>query len=142
MAGGDIDPRQRRGGSADRRGCGQGQRRQLLHVRRFSGQRMSPGFDHPPRLLVQLWRVETNDAGERLAMREAAVGRHQSVGMPRRDFDVIAEHGIVPDLERRDSGQLAVPVLERGNCPATIRRGRPQGIERGVIALGDVAALR
>ena len=57
------------------------------------------------------------------------------------DFDMIAEHGIVADLERRDAGRVAVAAFERGDGAAAVGRGGAQGVERGVIAFGDVAAL-
>jgi hypothetical protein len=44
-------------------------------------------------------------------MGEAAVGRHQLVGVPRRNLDMIAEHRIVPDLERRDAGRISISRL-------------------------------
>ena len=56
-------------------------------------------LDDSARLLVQLGRVEPHDSRERLAMGETAVRRHQLVGVSRRDFDVIAEHRIVADLQ-------------------------------------------
>ena len=90
---------------------------------------------------MQVGRVEADHAGQRLAVGEAAVRRHQPVGVARGDFDMIAEHGIVADLERRDPGRLAVARLERGDRAAPVARRAAQGVERGVIALGDIAAL-
>ena len=98
-------------------------RGQLLGMRGFGGERMRAGLDHAARFFVQFGRVEADHAGQRLAVGEAAVGRHQLVGVPRGDFDVIAEHGIVPDLERRDAGRVAVAAFERGDGAAAVGRG-------------------
>ena len=94
------------------------------------------------RLVVKLGRVEADDAGERLAVGEAAVGRHQLVGMPRGHFDMIAENGVVPDLERADGGRIAIARFERGNCTAAVRCRIAQRVQIGVIAFRDVSALR
>ena len=76
-------------------------------MRGLGGERVGAGLDHLLRLLVQLGRVEADHAGEGLAVGEAAVRRHQPVGVPRRHLDMIAEHGVVADLER------AIPVASR-----------------------------
>ena len=107
VARGDVDPGDRLGGRGDLRRRGDRQRGQLLGVRGLGGERMRAGLDHAARFFVQLGRVEADDAGQRLAMGEAAVGRHQPVGVPGRDLDMIAEHGVVADLER------AMPVASR-----------------------------
>src|SRR6185503_18865064 len=56
--------------------------------------------------------------------------------------DVIAEHRIVPDLERRDAGRIAIAAFERGDGASTVRRSFAKRIERSIEAFGDVAALR
>ena len=35
--------------------------------------------------------------------------------MPSSDFDMVAEHRIVPDLQRRDSGGFPIAALQSGN---------------------------
>ena len=142
VAGGDVDAGNGVGGGGDLRRGGYGEGRQLLGVRGFGGERVGAGLDHPARFLVQLGRIEADHAGQRLAMGEAAVRRHQPVGVPGRDLDMIAEHRIVADLERSDSGRVAIFGLERGNRAAAVGGGVAQSIERGVIAFRDVAALR
>ncbi len=142
VAGGDVDAGDGVGGGGDLRCGGDREDGQLLGVRGFGGERMAAGFDHPARLLVQLGRVEADHAGERLAMGEAAVGAHQPVGVPRRDLDMIAEHRIVADLERADAGRIAVARLERCDRAAAVGGGVAERVERGVIAFGDIAALR
>ena len=99
---------------------------QLLGMRGFGGERVRAGLDDAARFLVQFGRIEADHAGERLAMGEAAVGRHQPVGVPGRHFDVIAEHRIVPDLERADAGRVAIARLERGDGAAAVRGGVAQ----------------
>ena len=106
-----------------RRG-GHRERGQFLEMRGLGGERMGAGLDHPARLRVEVGRVEADDAGQRLAVGEAAVRRHQPVGVPRRDLDMIAEHGIVADLERRDAGRLAVARLQRRDGAAAVRGWR------------------
>ena len=54
---------------------------------------------------------------------------------------MIAEHRIVPDLERRDLRRIAIAAFERGDGAASVRRSRAQRVERRVVAFGDVAAL-
>src|SRR3546814_4005406 len=61
--------------------------------------------------------------------------------MPGRHLDMIAEHAIVADLERGDSGLLTVAGLQPGNRPPPLAAGGAQDVERGVITLGDIAAL-
>ena len=61
---------------------------------------------------MQLGRVESHHAGQRLAVGEAAIGRHQPVCVLGGNLDMIAQHGIVPDLQRaipsrRDNGLRA-----------------------------------
>src|SRR3546814_14902018 len=49
---------------------------------------------------------------------------------------------IVADLERGDAGAVAILRFERCNRLAPVARGSAQGVERMIIALGDIAALR
>ena len=107
VARGDIDPGDRLGGGGDVRRGGDGQRGQLLGVRGFGGERMRSGLDHTARFVMKLGRIESDDAGKRLAMGETAVRRHQPVGMLGRDFDMITQHRVMTDFER------AIPVAPR-----------------------------
>ena len=61
--------------------------------------------------------------------------------MPGGHLDVIAEDGIVPDLERGDAGRLAVAAFEFGDGAAAVVRGRAEAVELGVVALGNEPAL-
>ena len=122
VARGDVDAGDGLRGRGDLRRGGHGQRSQFLGMRGFRGERMRAGLDHAARFLVQLGRVETDDAGERLAMGEAAIRRHQPLGMPGRDLDMIAEHRIVADLERADRRRVAIAGFEPGDRPAAVGR--------------------
>ena len=48
--------------------------------------------------------------------------RHQLVAVLRRHFDEIAEHIVVPDLQRADAGLLGIARLQRGDRRGAIRR--------------------
>ena len=63
-----------------------GDRRARSAPRRARPRRRARGRRPRPRgcLVMQVGRIEADDAGERLAMGEAAIGRHQPVGVPRR----------------------------------------------------------
>ncbi len=53
---------------------------EFLEMRGLGGERMGAGLRHLERDLVQVGRVEADHAGERLAVREAAVLLHQRIG--------------------------------------------------------------
>ena len=82
MACRDVDPGDRFGGAGICAAAATA-RRQLLGMRSLGGERVAAGLDHPARFRVQFGRVEAHHAGQRLAVGEAAVGRHQPVGVPR-----------------------------------------------------------
>src|SRR6185437_11436824 len=103
---------------------------------------MGPSLDYSARLVVKFGGIEADDSGEGLAVREAAIGAHQLVGVPRRNLDMIAEHSIMPDLQRADCGRITISSFERSNGPPSVGRGVAQCIEVRVIAFGDVPALR
>ena len=121
IAGGDVDPRQCGGGRGDGGGSAKHQRGQFLGMGSFGGQRMGACLDHARRFLVQLGRIEADDPRQCLAMGEAAVRRHQPVGVAGRDFDMIAEDRIVADLERTDAGRVAIARFQSGDGAAAVR---------------------
>ena len=124
VGGRDVDPRDRFGCRDDARcGCNC-ELGQLLHMRGLGRKRVGARLDNAARFLVKFGRVEAHHACQRLTVREAAFGRHQSVGVPGRDLDMIAEHRIVPDLERRDLRRIAIAAFERGDGAASVRRSR------------------
>ena len=67
---------------------------------------------------------EAHLAGQRLAVDEGRVERraHQLLAVLGGDVDEIAEHVVVPDLQRADAGRLGVTHLQRGDDAARIRR--------------------
>ena len=78
VGGRNVDPRDRFGGRDDAR-CGRNRELgQLLHMRGLGRKRVGARLDDSARFLVKLGRVEAHDACQRLTVREAAVGRHQS----------------------------------------------------------------
>ena len=141
IARGDVEPGDGVGGGGDARRGGDGQGGQFLGVGGLGGERVRAGLDHAARLAVEVGRIEAHHPGQGLAVGEAAVGGHQPVGVARGDFDMIAEHGVVADLERGDAGRLAVARFKRGDGAAAVAADVAQRVERGVIAFGDIAAL-
>ena len=109
---------------------------------RLGGERMTASLDHPARLGMEVGRVEADHAGQRLAVGEARFRHHQPIGMAGADLNVIAEHRIVADFEGRDAGCLAITRFQGSDGAAPVAARRSQRVERGVIALGDIAALR
>src|ERR1700709_2217102 len=95
-------------------------------MRLLGGERVRAGLPDLKRELVQRRGVEAGDAGERLAVGEAAVRAHQRVGMFGADLDMIAEHAIVADLEAGDAGLVAVARLERSDRAAAVARQAAQ----------------
>ena len=110
-------------------------------MRGFGGKRMVVGVGNLLREPGKLHRAEADDAGQRLAVEEAAVDPHQRVGMLRRDLDMIAEDVVVADAERADAGRFAVARLQGRHEAPAVRRGRAQFVERGVVARRDEAAV-
>ncbi len=69
------------------------------------------------------------------------IGDHQTVAVLGGHLDMVSQYRIVLDLEARDAGGFAIAGLERGDRAARIARGRAQRVERGVIPLGNEAAV-
>ena len=55
---------------------------------------------------------------------------------------MVAEHGIVPDAQRGDAGQVAIAGFKRRNRTAAVLACGAKRVERGVIAFRDITALR
>ncbi len=114
-----------------------------LEMRGLGGERMGAGLADPQRLLVQIGRVEADDAGQGLAVGEARIRRHQPVGVARRHLDMDSRaHCCAGSSASRCRSRLAVARLQRRDRAPPLAAGGAQGVERGVIALGDIAALR
>eukprot|EP01136_Pigoraptor_vietnamica_P023031 Opistho-1_new@6302 len=110
-------------------------------MRGLGSETVGAGLRHLDRDLMQFGRVEADHARQRLAMGEAAVGAHQIVGMLGRDLDMIAEHAVMLDLERGDAGALLIVGLQRGDGAAATGARVTQIVERGIVPLGDIAAI-
>ena len=90
------------------------------------------GAEHAGLVVLELGRHVPLGGGQRLP--PLVVGGHPGrvrVG----DLEVVAEHLVEADLERRDPGALALPLLERGDVlPAAVAQ-RAELVELGVVAL-------
>ena len=73
---------------------------------------------------AELGGGEAHLAGQRLAMDEGRVERRaqQLVAVLRGHLDEIAEHVVVPDLQRADAGLLGIARLQGGDRRGAIRR--------------------
>ena len=58
-----------------------------------------------------------------------------------RDLDVVPEHAVVADLERRDAGAHSLFRLQRGDRILAPAHDRAQVVERGIHALSDRLAI-
>ena len=135
-----IDPRQRQRGAADRRRFGKDERPQFLQMRGFGGERMVAGLGNRRCQRRQVDTAEAHHAGERLAVDQPRIGAQQRIGELCRDFDMIAEHAIVTDFQRRHPGFAAQPGFERHHRAAPVARGFAQRIEPGIMPRRDRAA--
>src|SRR3989441_2798558 len=59
-----------------------------------------------------------------------------------RDLEVVAEHPVEPDLERRDTGALALPRLQRGDVLLAAVARVLELVQRPVMAGSDGVAVR
>ncbi len=141
--GGDIDHGKRFGCRLDlcargRDGCGE-----ALEDFEFQPERAVGRIGDLGLKLAELRRGEAHLAGERLAMDEAGVERRseQLLAVLRRDVDEIAEHVVVPDLQRADAGRLGVAHLQRGDDAARFVAQRARLVERALAARAHEAAV-
>ena len=65
---------------------------------RFGSERVPASLNHARSFGMKIRRVEADHSRQGLAVREAAIRLHQRIGMASSNFDMIAEHCIVPDL--------------------------------------------
>ena len=127
VTGGDVDPGDGVGGGGDRAARRRPRARSAPRHARL--RRPARGRRPRPPGVASSWR-----SGELKRTTPASVwrwvkpqsGAISRVGMPRRDLDMIAEHGVVADLERGDAGRVAVARFERGDRPAAVGRGGAQ----------------
>ncbi len=66
---------------------------------------------------------------------------HQLLAVLRGHLDEIAEHVVVPDLQRAHAGLVGVARLQRGDHPARFVAQRARLVERGVVAGAHEAAV-
>ena len=66
---------------------------------------------------------------------------HQLVAVLRGDLDEIAEHVVVPDLQRADAGRFGVAHLQRGDDAARFVAQRARLVERWLVAVAHEAAV-
>ena len=111
-------------------------------MRRFCCQRMATCLRYPQRFLMQFGRVKPHGARHRLTVGKASPGRHQSIAMLGRYLNKIAKHRIVPDLKRGDARGIAIARLQLRNGLPPVATRNTQHVQRRIIALGDIAALR
>ena len=92
---------------------------------------------------AQFGRGEAHLAGQGLAVDEGLVERrrHQAIAVLRGHLDEIAEHVVVPDLERADLGFVRVARLQRGHDPARLIAQRPGLIECLIVTGANEAAV-
>ena len=67
--------------------------------------------------------------------------RQQLLAVLRAHLDEIAEHIVVPDLQRAHAGVLGIARLQRGDHPARFVAQRARLVERGVVAGAHEAAV-
>ena len=113
-----------------------------LNARRFGGDRRAQrleqlelaledplvGAEHLLLVFLQRRRDEALAAGDRLLA--VVVGRH-GVQVRLRDFDVVAEHAVVADLQRGDAGARALALFHLGDDLLARAADRPQLVELG-----------
>ena len=99
QGGADIDACQSRCGSRDSFASGDHFADQFFEMAIFCRERMGACFGDAGRFFVEAERVETDRTGHGLAMGKSAVRRHQLVTVFRGDFDEIAKHLVMLDLE-------------------------------------------
>ena len=76
-------------------------------------------------------------------MNERGVERrsHELFAVLRRDVDEVAQHIIVPDLQRADAGGFGVAHLQRGNDAAGFVAQRTRFVEHRFVAAAHEAAV-
>ena len=111
-------------------------------MRCLCSQRVVTCLRYPQRFLMQFGRVKPHGARHRLTVGKASPRRHQSIAMLGRHLNKIAQHRIVPDLKRGDTRGIAITRLQLRNGLPPVATRNTQHVQRSIIALGDIAALR
>ena len=108
----------------------------FLDLERLRSRREDAAFE-----VAQFGGGEAQRVGCRLPVDEALGARQHLLGMGRGGFDEIAQHVVVPDLERADPGFGGVLGLHAGDHAAPLVAQAPCLVEAGVEALRDEAAV-
>ena len=133
-----VDPRDRRSVYLDLRGIlrqfGQQRRKQLL----LKHQDTALGSENLLLVLLEFRRDIAFGSGQRLLAYPRL--RHLVlVGIAH--FDVVTEHVVEADLQRRDAGRFALALLDTGENLFTVRRDVTQVVQLDVDARSDDAPL-
>ena len=136
--GGDVEDRQRFGDARQHLGRGQRLARHLVEQFFFYGERLIGGLRDAVCERREFVGRKAHGAAHRLAM--AIAGGHQFVGVPTRDFDEIAQHAVMLDLERR-AAFFAIARFERGDHPARFVAQRAHFVERRMGSRPHEAAV-
>src|SRR3546814_19715637 len=101
---------------------------------------MRTSLRHSRCLFMKVGRIEAHRSGERMAMGETTAFPHQRVAVAGGHLDMIAKHGVMADLERRDARRRPIFRLQRGNGATPIHRHSPETAECCLIPTTDIPA--
>ena len=143
QGGGDVECGQRRCGRRNRSGLGHDGGGEFVEQLQFDFQRAAGRLGNAACEARQFRRGEAHRVGHGLAMNEASgEGRRGELfAVARRHLDVIAEHIVVADLQRRDAGFVGIFRLQAGDQAARVVAQAAGFVERRVMTLGDEAAI-
>ncbi len=121
--GGDVERRERAAGRGDGRPTPPSPRRPAPRRSRSSSA-SAWSAARPMRVSrsASSGGAEARGVRHRLAPREAQRGEIELVGVRRRHLDVVADHVVVPDLQRRHAGRRPVLGLQRRRSSCGCRR--------------------
>ena len=141
--GGDVKFGQRIGDGAQALRLGGDGIRQPREDRRLDGESGVMRLGDAALEFGQFRGGKAHGIGQRLAVNEAFAmrGLEQLRAMARGHLDEIAEHAIVPDLQRANVGVLDQSRLQRCHDGARLRREGPFAVEGRVVAAADETAI-
>ena len=140
---GDIEAAERLGAFLDRGALRDDAGSEPLENLEFEPERAVGGAGDLGFQFAQFGGGEAHLAGQRLAVDEGRVERRgqQLVAVLGGDLDEIAEHVVVPDLERADAGFLGIARLQGGDHAAGFVAQRARLVEARVVAFAHEAAV-
>ena len=141
--GGDVERGQGVGGLGDGLGAAGHLLHEVVEQLQLHGQRLVGGLGNAALQVRQLHRAEAHGVRHGLAVHEdlAPLLGHQLVRVGRRHLDVIAEHVVVFDLQRRHPGDAGVFDLKPGDQPPALVAQGHQLVQRVGIVARDEAAV-